>query len=430
MYIATCGFDKSISIFDFFSGELITQVSGHSELVTGVKFSPDGRYLVSIGGDGCILMWRIADFLVKAMQDRLVELMSSAQRRNLKATAAVHKSHTEGTNSGSNAADLPPPLPTPSFGVPTPPTPPQQALKVPPPVSAVVAQDSKTAPPASVPKNRWAARVEQDHGYELFGKKVDPTVTPERNRNKFTLELSATAAAGLAVATGSGIKDQQHSESDNLGSTSNRLADELEAADDVILMVDSDEDEGDGSHLFKAPALSTTDPSSTAESYESDFEDPTNESAGVLSPGGTEPDLDQTQHAIEGMEKSAQDLENWLENMVSHRSVVELLCAELFIMIQLILCGIIFRSEETVSSTSQWPQQQPHPPTARPLMSRRSYLSPRFTSAAWSTRQPERCLCAPQSPALQVEMAIHSIDLCRLPSSSTCAAAEIHIWRE
>ena len=43
-YIATCGFNKTIQILDFFSGELIAQVSGHSELVTAIKFSPDGRY--------------------------------------------------------------------------------------------------------------------------------------------------------------------------------------------------------------------------------------------------------------------------------------------------------------------------------------------------------------------------------------------------
>ena len=92
MYIATCAFDRTISIFDFFSGELVAQVSGHSELITGLKFSPDGRLLVSIGGDGCIMVWRVADSLVKAMQDRLVELLTSAQRRNLKAVAAVEKS--------------------------------------------------------------------------------------------------------------------------------------------------------------------------------------------------------------------------------------------------------------------------------------------------------------------------------------------------
>lgn len=92
MYIATCAFDRTISIFDFFSGELVAQVSGHSELITGLKFSPDGRLLVSIGGDGCIMVWRVADSLVKAMQDRLVELLTSAQRRNIKAVAAVEKS--------------------------------------------------------------------------------------------------------------------------------------------------------------------------------------------------------------------------------------------------------------------------------------------------------------------------------------------------
>ena len=39
LYAATCSFDKYIRLFDFYSGECIAKVSGHSELVTGVRFS-------------------------------------------------------------------------------------------------------------------------------------------------------------------------------------------------------------------------------------------------------------------------------------------------------------------------------------------------------------------------------------------------------
>jgi WD40 repeat protein len=89
MFIAACSFDKTISLVDFFSGDLISQVGGHSELITGVKFSPDGRSLVSISGDGCILVWRISSPLVKAMQDRLMELYTTAQKRQNKAAKAI-----------------------------------------------------------------------------------------------------------------------------------------------------------------------------------------------------------------------------------------------------------------------------------------------------------------------------------------------------
>jgi len=84
-YICACGFDKMIHVLDFFSGEVIFQVPAHSELITGVKFSPDGRYIFSIGGDGCIMQWKLGDILVRAMQDRLMELYSKAQRKDSKA---------------------------------------------------------------------------------------------------------------------------------------------------------------------------------------------------------------------------------------------------------------------------------------------------------------------------------------------------------
>jgi mitogen-activated protein kinase binding protein 1 len=52
IYAATCSFDKWIRLFDFYSGRCLARVSGHSELVTGVRFTQDGRRLISIGGDG------------------------------------------------------------------------------------------------------------------------------------------------------------------------------------------------------------------------------------------------------------------------------------------------------------------------------------------------------------------------------------------
>ncbi len=81
MYIVTCAMDRKIRIFDFFSGDIISEVYGHSDAITGVKFSPDGRHIISIGGDGCILVWKVPPTLIAAMQDRLLELYSAAQKR-------------------------------------------------------------------------------------------------------------------------------------------------------------------------------------------------------------------------------------------------------------------------------------------------------------------------------------------------------------
>lgn len=161
MFVCCCAFDKTISLLDFFSGDLIAQVSGHSELITGVRFSPDGRHIISIGGDGCIMQWRLGESLVKAMQDRLMELYSTAQRRQQKAILK-HTMSIQGT--------------------PAPPPPPESAMAgiMPPP------------PPTDhhAPASRWASRVAQEGGYEIFGKKVTTDKPPDKN--KFTLVLSET----------------------------------------------------------------------------------------------------------------------------------------------------------------------------------------------------------------------------------------------
>ena len=80
MFVVVTGFDKSINIFDFFSGNLITRMMGHSEVVTNVKFTRDGRRILSVSGDGNVLVLRVADGLVNAMQERLADLHGQAER--------------------------------------------------------------------------------------------------------------------------------------------------------------------------------------------------------------------------------------------------------------------------------------------------------------------------------------------------------------
>ncbi len=41
------------------TGELLGQLSGHQDLIWEVEYSPDGNQLVTIGGDGKVLMWEM-----------------------------------------------------------------------------------------------------------------------------------------------------------------------------------------------------------------------------------------------------------------------------------------------------------------------------------------------------------------------------------
>lgn len=49
-----------------------------------MKFSPDGKYLLSIGGDGCIMAWSLSQAMVEEMEDRLMELFTQAEKRAAK----------------------------------------------------------------------------------------------------------------------------------------------------------------------------------------------------------------------------------------------------------------------------------------------------------------------------------------------------------
>lgn len=70
-FVATSCTDKSIYIYDYQTGECLATTSGHSEIVTGLKFSLDGRHLISISGDGCIFVWRLPIEMTNAIASKL-----------------------------------------------------------------------------------------------------------------------------------------------------------------------------------------------------------------------------------------------------------------------------------------------------------------------------------------------------------------------
>ncbi|CAL8393819.1 unnamed protein product [Gadus morhua 'NCC'] len=77
LYLATSCSDKNISIFDFHTGECVANMFGHSEVVTGMKFTNDCTHLISVSGDSCIFVWRLAAELTMNMRERLCQLRTS-----------------------------------------------------------------------------------------------------------------------------------------------------------------------------------------------------------------------------------------------------------------------------------------------------------------------------------------------------------------
>ncbi|XP_061668123.1 mitogen-activated protein kinase-binding protein 1-like [Syngnathoides biaculeatus] len=73
-YVAASCSNKNISIFDFYTGECVATMFGHSEIVTGLRFTNDCKHLISVSGDSCIFVWRLAPELTISMQQKLFHL--------------------------------------------------------------------------------------------------------------------------------------------------------------------------------------------------------------------------------------------------------------------------------------------------------------------------------------------------------------------
>lgn len=56
-FLATCGEDCEVKVFDLSRMALVTAGQGHSDDVTCLAWSPDERQLVSVGCDSCISVW-------------------------------------------------------------------------------------------------------------------------------------------------------------------------------------------------------------------------------------------------------------------------------------------------------------------------------------------------------------------------------------
>ncbi|XVF76771.1 hypothetical protein PTKIN_Ptkin13bG0293700 [Pterospermum kingtungense] len=72
-YLVCTFSNKSICVYDFMSGEMIAQAVGHGEVVTGVIFLPDCKHIVSVGGDGCIFVWKLPARLASRMLKKVKE---------------------------------------------------------------------------------------------------------------------------------------------------------------------------------------------------------------------------------------------------------------------------------------------------------------------------------------------------------------------
>ncbi|XP_067170615.1 WD repeat-containing protein 62 isoform X2 [Apteryx mantelli] len=73
-FLATSCSDKSISVIDFHSGECVAKMFGHSEIVTGMRFTYDCKRLITVSGDSCVFVWHLSPEITASMKQHLLEL--------------------------------------------------------------------------------------------------------------------------------------------------------------------------------------------------------------------------------------------------------------------------------------------------------------------------------------------------------------------
>ncbi|KAG5550428.1 hypothetical protein RHGRI_015400 [Rhododendron griersonianum] len=77
--------NRSICIYDLFTGEIVARAAGHGEVVTGLIFVPDCKHIISaipgytcptalkVAGDGCIFVWQVPIPLSSKMLQKIKE---------------------------------------------------------------------------------------------------------------------------------------------------------------------------------------------------------------------------------------------------------------------------------------------------------------------------------------------------------------------
>ncbi|CAG2099985.1 unnamed protein product [Medioppia subpectinata] len=243
-FIATSCTDKSLYIYDYQSGECLAATSGHSELVTGLKFSQNGRNLISVSGDGCVFIWKLPNEMVNTIASKLglpsVPLVETSKIETPIKTPIINNDNNEenslnGNNSSSlyrfNLKSLP--LWAKKQMV--------EELKRDP-----NSKESETSAKPAVPaKGRWAQRMENSQNLVVKSYLTEDTVIPyptakTRNSNDFETDKDlnirpqndkngdsryrTTDSSSASSFTREDEDDMNTTDSDNMGYSNDKIS--------------------------------------------------------------------------------------------------------------------------------------------------------------------------------------------------------------
>lgn len=77
-YVALCGWDKTVELWDYNSGVKLKTFYGHTEVVYTVSFSPDGKKLLSTSSDNTTRLWDVASGALLQTYPEQTSLVSNA----------------------------------------------------------------------------------------------------------------------------------------------------------------------------------------------------------------------------------------------------------------------------------------------------------------------------------------------------------------
>ncbi|KAJ2866458.1 HIR complex subunit [Coemansia aciculifera] len=72
-YLATCGLDNSVLVWDGATFERVAKLTGHEQFVKGLTFDPAGKYLATQSDDKTMRIWRTSDWAQHAVVRRPFE---------------------------------------------------------------------------------------------------------------------------------------------------------------------------------------------------------------------------------------------------------------------------------------------------------------------------------------------------------------------
>jgi hypothetical protein len=94
-FLATCGYDRLVKLWDVASGKLVRELNDHSDAVYGVAFHPQGHLLATCAADRAVKVWEVASgkrlYSLGEATDWLYTLAWSPDGKHL-AAAGVDKS--------------------------------------------------------------------------------------------------------------------------------------------------------------------------------------------------------------------------------------------------------------------------------------------------------------------------------------------------